>query len=52
MTRTRRLIIALTLLSWTLSWSTGCSMFAQKEKPKRPETVEDFIALPRVKPGY
>ena len=50
MIRTRRLFIALTLLSWALSWSTGCSMFTQKQQPKRPETVEDFIALPRVKP--
>jgi hypothetical protein len=50
MIRTRRLIIALALLGWALSWSTGCSMFAQKEQPKRPKTVEEFIAQPRVQP--
>jgi hypothetical protein len=46
----RRLIIALTLLSWALSWSSGCSMFTQTQEPKRPKTVEEFIAQPRVQP--
>jgi len=51
MFRMRRSLIALLLFSWGLLLTTsGCAMFQQQEPPKRPKTVEEWMAQPRVQP--
>jgi hypothetical protein len=51
MIRSGRSLVALALLAWTLLLaSSGCSLFRQKEEPKRPLTVEEWMAQPRVQP--
>lgn len=42
MTRTCRLIIALTLLSWALSWSTGCSMLRNKNNQNARKPLKNL----------
>jgi hypothetical protein len=51
MNRSVRSFISLVLLAWTFILATsGCSLFAQKQEPKRPRTVQEWIAQPRVQP--
>jgi len=54
MLRGRRFaIVAALVMSWLLSTSaSGCAMMGQKQPPKKdgPQTVGQFLALPRVQP--
>jgi hypothetical protein len=49
MLRSGKFIVVIALMVCTLLATSGCSMF-QKKQPKRPDTVEAWLAQPRVQP--